>query len=136
MLQVDGVTFLRKQVVNVFGDENRAMHSARATDGDNELTFSLANVLRDEKINERVEPPEIFLRDGFLFNVSGDFGDGTALVFEFLNVKRIRQKAHVKHHVGVERHTEFEAETQHGNVHDVAVARAEEPLNFLAQFNL
>ena len=86
--------------------------------GNDELAFSFLDVLGNEKINERVEPFSKLRRHLPFADVFGDGFHFAAFMAQFGYVKRVGQKAHVYHQVGVERQAILESKrAQIGRAH-------------------
>ena len=62
MLQPCKVPLRHQAVIDVLCCEDAAVHAARTADGDDKLTLSLLDVLRNEKIHHAVEMLQKLLR--------------------------------------------------------------------------
>ena len=136
MLEPCRVALRRQAVEDVLGDVDTAVHAARAADRDDELALALFDVLRHKEVEHLVEQARELLRHRPLRDVLGHLRHGAALVAHRFDVERVRQEAHIKNHVGVERHAELEAEREHVDAHLLAARRAKQPMDLVAQVDL
>ena len=101
----------RGEVVRQYlGHGHAAVLPARAADADRKRIAPLGGVLRQEKIDHVGELGEEIFRHVAAQDVFLHLGVHAAHGAELFDVKRVRQKAHVEHEVGVDRDAVLEAE--------------------------
>ena len=104
-------------IIEMLGDEDAAVHAARAANGNDELTLALLHVLRQEERNQPIKLLLKLLCDIPRLDIGGDLRDGAALIPQRIDVERIRQEAHIKDKVGIERNAVLKPEREDIHVH-------------------
>ena len=100
-------------LIQTLGQGNGSMLTAGTSDTDNELVFTLLDVVRDQEIEEIHHLVYEFARLGKTHNVLSDFLVQTRLGLELIYIERVGQETHIEYQIRVLRYTVFEAEGQY-----------------------
>ena len=135
MLYLHGIPFCRQPVIDVFGRKDTAVHAASAAHGNNQLTLSLFDILRHQKVEHPIQVFQKLLRYRPFGNVFGNLGNRATLVAHGFNIEGIRQEPHIQDQIRIERHAELEPKRQHIDAHLLAFIRSEQAVNLIPQLN-
>ena len=109
------ITVLGKTALYLLGDHDRAVLAASTAEGDGEIAFALADVVRKKKEQKIGDPLKKFFGLRKLIEVADDLPVAAGEMPELGNKMRIGKEAHIEDKIGFEGDAVLEAEADGRN---------------------
>jgi len=129
-----GKAALRQRFLDLFAEHDGTVFAASAADGDRQITFAFADVVRDQVGEEAFDATEKFAALRERANVLLDFGIFASVAAQGRDEMRVWQKAHVENQVGVGGHAVLVAKANDGDQHGAVVGILEALGNKVTEF--
>jgi len=110
-----------ERFLDLFAEHDGAVFAAGAADGDGQVAFAFADVMRDEVSEQTFDAAEKFSALGKRADVLLDFGILAGVAAQGGDKVGVGQKANVENEVGVRGNTVFVAEADDGDQHGAVV---------------
>src|SRR5689334_14710092 len=133
MLYLNRIPVVREPARQLVDERDRAMTATRAPEPERPIPLALTLVQRQREVEERYRAREEVLGLGTIEDEARHRGVGAVERAQLVNEERIREKAHVEHHVGVGRQAVLVPERHEEEAHPRLVAAAEERAELVAE---